>query len=291
MKASLKTFFLASFVAAFGVTSAVAQSTQMQAVVTKASGKAEVQDRLDPSKWLPLSAGTPLDKGAVIQTGFKSELELKIKGTTVTVAPLSRITLEQLVSKDNKDDTRIYLDTGSLKSNVKKTEDKAVGFKVRSPVATASVRGTVLEVKNKFRSTDVKTYEGSVAVWKSKNSGAKVASKAEDDAPAFIPSAGNSVDAITDGAPRGAFTVTQGQTAGFASNGNVTSASDHATKTAMSFPAVATTTASAAERTTSAAGGSTTTATKTAVEVPTSTSPIPSAPKTGSVNINVTWEE
>lgn len=288
MKASLKTFFLASFVAAFGVSSIAAQSTQMQAIVTKASGKAEVQDRQDPSKWLPLSAGTPLDKGAVIQTGFKSELELKIKGTTVTVAPLTRITLEQLVSKDNKDDTRIYLDTGSLKSNVKKTEDKAVGFKVRSPVATASVRGTVLEVSNKFRSTDVKTYEGSVAVWKSKNSGAKVSSKTEDDAPAFIPTAGNTVDAITDDAPRGAFTVTQGQTAGFASNGNVTSAGDHATKTAMSFPAVATTSASAAERTTSAPGGSAGPASKGPMEPPTSGG---SGPKTGSVSISVTFEE
>nr|MBP3282388.1 FecR domain-containing protein [Treponema sp.] len=282
MKASIKTFFLASFVAAFGISSVMAESEQMQAIVEKASGKVEVQDRTDPTKWLPLSAGTPLDKGAVIQTGFKSELVLKIKNSKVSVAPLTRITLEQLVSKDKKDETRIYLDTGSIKSNVKKTEDRAVGFKVRSPVATASVRGTELEVSNKFRATDVKTYSGSVAVWKSSNKGAQVATKAEDDAPAFIPTAGNSVGAITDGAPLGAFTVTKGQTAGFSSDGTVASAASNATRTATSFSA--TTSASESEATSSsAASGST--ATKTDVQKATP------SPAKGSVSISVEWDD
>lgn len=284
MKASIKTFFLASFVATFGLSSAMAANEQMQAIVEKASGKVEVQDRLDPTKWIPLSAGTPLEKGAVIQTGFKAELVLKIKESKITVAPLTRITLEQLVSKENKDETRIYLDTGSIKSNVKKTEDKAVGFKVRSPVATASVRGTELEVSNKFRATDVKTFSGSVAVWKSNNKGAQVASQAEDDAPAFIPTAGNSVDSITDGAPLGAFTVTKGQTAGFSSEGAVTSAGSNAAKATTEFAAVATTSASESEATTSAAGSAPTgrTSTPAAVSAPAATK--------GSVKISVEWE-
>ncbi len=233
MKKSLSTFFLASFVAAFGA-SASAESTQMQAVVTKASGKAEVQT---DGNWVPLKEGAKLEKGAVIQTGFKSEVVLQIKGSTVTVSPLSRITLEQLVAKDNKDETRIFLDTGSLKSNVKKSEDRAVGFKVRSPVATASVRGTELSVTNKFRSTDVKTHSGTVAVWKSKNSKAEVASESEDNAPAVLPGVGSTPQDIAgDGAPKNAFTVTRGQIAGFSADGRTTAPQGNASKGAFGLP-------------------------------------------------------
>lgn len=232
MKRSLRTFFLATFAAAFGA-SAFAEVSQMQAVVTKATGKAEVKSG---SSWVPLEVGSKLEKGAVIQTGFKSEVVLEIKGSTLTVAPLSRLTLEQLVEKDNKDETRVFLDTGSLRSNVKKTDDRAVGFKVRSPVATASVRGTELAVTNRFRSTDVKTLSGTVAVWKSEADGAEVASESEDEAPAVLPGAGASAQDIAgDGAPKNAFTVTRGQTAGFSAGGHTAPPQSNAAKAAFAL--------------------------------------------------------
>lgn len=278
MKISLRAFFVASLFASFG---ASAFSEQMQAVVTKASGKVEVQSG---SSWIPISVGTTLEKGAVIQTGFKSTLELKVKGSTIDVAPLTRLTLEQLVAKSNKDETSIYLDTGSVKSNVKKSEDRAVGFKVRSPVATASVRGTVLEVTNKFRSTDVKTHEGTVAVWKSKNSGAAVSSDADDAAPAVLPGEGNSAkDVSADGAPPSAFTVTKGQTAGFQSNGGVSNPMNNAAKTAHGFNAASTQSAGAAEAE-SAPGGQ-------PPMRPAGMDSPKSGPTTGNISVTVTWEE
>jgi len=269
----MKKFILSVIFASFALSAFC-----LEAVVVSATGKAEVQSG---SQWVKLEKGVSLGKGAVIQTGFKSEVVLQIKGSTVTVAPLSRITLEQLVSKDTKDETKLYLDTGSVKSNVKKADGKRVGFTVRSPVATASVRGTELTVSNGFRSTDVKTHSGSVAVWKSKNKGAELSSEAEDAAPAPEESAGSSASDIADGAPANAFTVTKGQTAGFEASGETKSAHANAVKTAVSMES-GTHTAAAAESVSTAGSAAPVSA---PVEVT-------SKPKQkGSISVNIVWED
>lgn len=192
-------------------------ATSMEATVVSAKGKAEVQKG---NSWATLSVGNSLKKGDVIQTGFKSEVILKIKNSTVTVAPLSRITIEQLAEKNGSDDTRLFLDTGSLKSDVKKTEDRRVGFTVRSPVATASVRGTVMSVTNAFRSTQVRGFEGSVSTWKS--SGTQTAEVATDD--------GASSSAEVTGA--GAVLVKKNMTSSFTANSS-TSPMENAAKQAV----------------------------------------------------------
>ena len=58
---------------------------------------------------------------------------------------MTRITIEQLASNSAKDETSLYLDSGKVKADVKKSGAKKVDFKVSSPVATASVRGTLIE--------------------------------------------------------------------------------------------------------------------------------------------------
>ena len=94
-----------------------ANAFAMEAEVISTKGKTEVQQG---NSWKALSVGDKLPQGAVIQTGFKSEVVLKIKGSTVTVDPLSRITLQKLIERSGKDDTSLYLSTGTLKSDVKK---------------------------------------------------------------------------------------------------------------------------------------------------------------------------
>lgn len=220
-----KMMFAALFTAA-----TLSALSAFEATVVSAKGKVEVQNG---EAWKALAVGNTLKKGDVVQTGFKSELVLQIKESTVTVAPLSRLTIEQLAEKETKDETRLYLDTGSLKSNVKKAENRRVGFTVKSPVATASVRGTELVVTNGYGSTDVQTLSGSVAVWKSNNAGASVATEAEDAAPEAPAMNGASPQDVSGGeAPRGAFTVNAGQTAGFAENAPTTQPQSHAARNA-----------------------------------------------------------
>jgi len=111
----------------------------LEAVVVSVLGKAEVQTT---GEWQPMTVGAKISSGAIISTGFKSQAVLEIGKSTVTVQPLSRLTLEQLTQRRDTDTSKVYLDAGSIKADVKAAENKRVGFTVKSPVATASVRGT-----------------------------------------------------------------------------------------------------------------------------------------------------
>ncbi|MBR1723306.1 MAG: FecR domain-containing protein [Treponema sp.] len=184
----------------------------MQATVVSAKGKAEVENG---GSWIALKEGDQLEQGAVIQTGFKSEVVLKIKESTVTVAPLSRITLKKLVEREGlngakgKDETSIFLDTGSLKSNVQKSADRRVGFTVRSPVATASVRGTEFTMGTKFRAASLSTSRGLVAFWKNTRQSESIMDNASDT-PVEEASEGNEAGDISEYAPQGALVVAAG---------------------------------------------------------------------------------
>lgn len=143
----------------------------IEAKVLSVTGKAQVQQN---NVWRDLKTSDIIRKGDLIQTGFKSELVIALtsnnENSKITVSQLSRITIEQLVETKDGDKTSVYLTTGSVKSEIKKVADHRANYTVRSPVATASVRGTELTVKNTFLSTGIDTHEGIVSTWKTKNS-------------------------------------------------------------------------------------------------------------------------
>lgn len=106
-------------------------------------GKVEIQKS---GQWRVAQKGDSLDSGTLVSTGFKSELTLKVDGSTIVVQPLTRLRLDEIVKKDDLLSSKVYLDMGSIKANVKAAETKKVSFTVRTPVATASVRGTSGEI-------------------------------------------------------------------------------------------------------------------------------------------------
>ncbi len=227
-------------------------SFAMQATVVSTKGKAEVQTG---GSWIALKAGDTLDQGSVIQTGFKSEIILKIKESTVTVAPLSRITLQTLAEREGlngaqgKDETSIFLDTGSLRSNVQKSADRRVGFTVRSPVATASVRGTVFDMKARYRSVNLSTIQGRVAFWKNTAKSEASLDKA-DLGPVGEAPAGNEPEAIADAEEKSlgpAMVVSKDQVAVAAQGGGMASPNAMAQNRAVSL-GKGTQSAAAAER-------------------------------------------
>ena len=139
-----------------------------KAEVLSVTGKV---DCMKGSQWTPVKTGDFLLRGDVIQTGFRSELVLKIEGSTVTVSPLTRMSVEMLNAQEDRDNTSLYVATGSVVSDVNKNNNRKVGFTVRAPVATASVRGTIILVKNTFRSCSFKTLRGNMDVIPNSNSG------------------------------------------------------------------------------------------------------------------------
>lgn len=115
------------------------------ATVVAVSGKVE---KKEGNSWIALNKGDKITQGTVISTGFESNLVFTAKGSTVTVGPLTRLTVEQLVSTPKKDSSQLYIDSGKVSAEVNSAGGKQTGFKVKSPVATASVRGTEFSVNS-----------------------------------------------------------------------------------------------------------------------------------------------
>jgi hypothetical protein len=139
---------------------AVNAASAMEGTVVSTIGKVEIQKG---ASWVPLAKGDKISGGAIISTGFKSEAVLKLGESTVQVKPLSRLTLEQLANLNGNHKTSVYLDVGSVTADVKAAKDKKVGFTVKSPVATASVRGT----KFRFSGEKLHVFRGKVGITRS----------------------------------------------------------------------------------------------------------------------------
>lgn len=146
----------------------------LTATVQSVKGKVEIQEA---GVWVKLQKGDSLEKGTVISTGFNSEAVLAVSNSNISLGPLTRVTLEDLVSTNDKDTTQIYIDSGTIAANVSGKDGKRAGFKVRSPVATASVRGTSFVVSSSGKLT---VTEGLVAFGPSESEVASVV----EDAPA-----------------------------------------------------------------------------------------------------------
>ena len=145
----------------------------IEAKVLSVTGKVQIQRQ---GNWRDINVGDRINQGEMIQTGFKSEAVLQItsanQNSKITVEALSRITIEQLVENGTKDSVSVNLTVGSVKSEVKKTQDRRTDYTVRSPVATASVRGTGFRVASFFGKDSVNAWDGTV--WATNNSNAVI---------------------------------------------------------------------------------------------------------------------
>ena len=91
--------------------------------------------------FLCFSCSENIDFGK-IDTGFRSTATLKFEGSVISVSALTRLTISELLENENSRDTSVYLDAGKITANVKTSDNKRVNFTVRTPIATASIKGT-----------------------------------------------------------------------------------------------------------------------------------------------------
>ena len=104
--------------------------------------KGKVELSTDGTTWRPAQKNDTLTPGTIISTSFKSEAVVSIGESVISVKPLSRMTIEMLYEKDGNTASSVYLSVGKVHAKAKASENKKVGFTVKSPSATASVRGT-----------------------------------------------------------------------------------------------------------------------------------------------------
>jgi hypothetical protein len=172
------------------------------ATVVSLKGKVEVNRN---GSWIALAENDTVAQGEIISTGFKSEAVLQYQGSTMQLGPLTRITVETLATGEKKDTVSVYLNTGAVKSSVKKTENKRVNYTVHNPVAVASVRGTEFGFSG---DGSIDCTEGAVvtypAGWYAPASSGGEPSDGQS-------SAGTPAGDIAPGAPAGAVVVLPGQ--------------------------------------------------------------------------------
>jgi hypothetical protein len=109
--------------------------------------------------WRPARMGDAIPTAAVLSTGFKSTAVLEIGNSTVTVLPITRLSIEEILIRDKNETVNLRLRTGRVRADVNPPPGGGIEFNVRSPIATASVRGTSFE----FDSINIRVIEGTVA--------------------------------------------------------------------------------------------------------------------------------
>lgn len=129
----------------------------LTATITEIAGKVEY--KLPGKDWQPAQQGDTLVAGSFISTGFKSTAILKTEAATLTVKPVTRLSIEELVKSEGTSKTQMFLMTGRVKAEVTPKSGETASFKVKSPTATASVRGTGFE----FDGRNLVVDHGSVA--------------------------------------------------------------------------------------------------------------------------------
>lgn len=114
-----------------------------QAVFSEVKGKVEY--KAPGGDWKGAKAGDKIEGGYVVSTGFKSSAVLVMGKTTLSLRPVTRLTLEELIRTEAGAKTQLYLLAGRVKADVPPEPGKTTEFKIKSPTATASVRGTGFE--------------------------------------------------------------------------------------------------------------------------------------------------
>jgi hypothetical protein len=128
-----------------------------QAVLRELSGRVEVM-MPGSAEWVPAGAGMTIEQAALVSTGFRSTAILALGNSTIVIQPLTRLSLEEIIERQGNEQVNVYLRTGRVRAEVRPPARGKTDFTVRSPVVTASVRGTVFD----FDTVNLNVTEGRV---------------------------------------------------------------------------------------------------------------------------------
>jgi hypothetical protein len=156
MEAGMKKTGMGFLLFVMGVMSAALLGAQT-AVIREINGTVEVKQP-GAQGWEAAKEGQRLEAASLISTGFKSTALLSIGNSDIAIRPLTRVSLEEMLAARNAEQVTLNLRAGRIRANVKPPAGGKVDFTVRSPMATASVRGTVFD----FDGTRLRVEEGRV---------------------------------------------------------------------------------------------------------------------------------
>jgi hypothetical protein len=147
---------------AFVILTAAGLSAQMPgqrppAILRELNGRVEVK-LSGSAEWIPAEADMPVEQATLISTGFKSTALLALGNSTIIIQPLTRLSLEEIVEQGGNEQVNVYLQAGRVRAEVRPPVGGTTDFTIRSPIATASVRGTAFD----FDTVNLNVTEGRV---------------------------------------------------------------------------------------------------------------------------------
>jgi hypothetical protein len=128
-----------------------------EAIIRELSGTVEVKAP-GAAAWSPARAGQTISRQTMISTGFRSTAVIVAGNSVLMVQPLTRLTLRELQEAAGNEQVNIELRTGRFRADVRPPAGGRTDFTVRSPSATASVRGTIFD----FDGINLQVAEGRV---------------------------------------------------------------------------------------------------------------------------------
>ena len=93
-------------------------------------------------QWKPLTKGQELTEGTKISTGVRSSALINIDNNKLYIRQLTMMKIFRNKVTKKRRDTNIGLKYGSLNARIKRIARLKTSFKITTPVATSSVRGT-----------------------------------------------------------------------------------------------------------------------------------------------------
>ena len=151
----MKRIFLTSF---FIFTAAFVFAQGSDAVINEFTGTVELK-RNNSAAWVPAKPGDAISKSTIVSTGFRSMAVITVGSSTLTVHPLTRLSLEEIINQNKNETVNLKLNTGKVKVEVNPPSGTKTSFNVQSPSSTASVRGTSFEMD----SNSLQVHTGAVA--------------------------------------------------------------------------------------------------------------------------------
>ena len=121
----------------------IAFAAAQTATVSTFSGKVEF--RIGNGAWQPVSAGLQIPLNATISTGFGASASLNVAGSTIQVAQLTRLTVEELADDGSTVSTGVFVPVGRVRATVTTPANRSTDFQLRTAQSTAAVRGTEFE--------------------------------------------------------------------------------------------------------------------------------------------------
>ncbi|MCE9637283.1 MAG: choice-of-anchor D domain-containing protein [Planctomycetes bacterium] len=134
---------------------------------TSTSGGTGVEYRILPGDWTKLLPGQELPPGAEIACDPDASVQLEMPdGTGIDMGPGTQIKVAAFFKKGGRVEAEILATFGDIVSRIPRHDVVRSDFKIRSPTATASVRGTAFttSIDPATGDTTYRVTEGTVAV-------------------------------------------------------------------------------------------------------------------------------